>query len=43
MRLTDGTLALSELEVTEPGLYLDVLPQNAAVFADLVAARVRGH
>ena len=26
MRLPDGTLAVSELEVTEPGLYLDVLP-----------------
>lgn len=43
MRLADGTLAVSELEVTEPGLYLDVLPGNAALFADLVAARVRGH
>ena len=26
MRLADGTLAVSELEVTEPGLYLEVLP-----------------
>jgi len=41
MRLADGTLAVSELEVTEPGLYLDVLPGNAALFADLVLARVR--
>ncbi len=41
MRLADGTLAVSELEVTEPGLYLDVLPGNAALFADLVAARLR--
>jgi glutathione synthase/RimK-type ligase-like ATP-grasp enzyme len=41
MRLADGTLALSELEVTEPGLYLEVLPDNAAVFADLVANRLR--
>ena len=40
MRLADGTLAVSELEVTEPGLYLDVLPGNAAAFADLVAARL---
>jgi glutathione synthase/RimK-type ligase-like ATP-grasp enzyme len=40
MRMADGTLAVSELEVTEPGLYLDVLPGNAAVFADLVAARL---
>lgn len=36
MRLADGTLAISELEVTEPGLYLEELPQNAAAFADLV-------
>ena len=28
MRLADGTLAVSELEVTEPGLYLDVLPRT---------------
>jgi glutathione synthase/RimK-type ligase-like ATP-grasp enzyme len=41
MRLSDGTLAVSELEVTEPGLYLDVLPGNAAVFADLVVDRLR--
>jgi len=42
MRLADGTLALSELEATEPGLYLDVLPGNAAAFADLVVSRLRG-
>lgn len=36
MRLADGTLAVSELEITEPGLYLDVLPANAGAFADLV-------
>jgi glutathione synthase/RimK-type ligase-like ATP-grasp enzyme len=36
MRLDDGTLALSELEITEPGLYLDVVPANAGSFADLV-------
>jgi glutathione synthase/RimK-type ligase-like ATP-grasp enzyme len=40
MRLADGTLALGELEVTEPGLYLDVLPGNADAFADLVVARL---
>jgi glutathione synthase/RimK-type ligase-like ATP-grasp enzyme len=40
MRLADGTLAVSELEVIEPGLYLDVLPDNAAPFADLVADRL---
>ncbi len=38
MRLEDGTLAVSELEITEPGLYLDVLPSNAEPFADLVVA-----
>lgn len=41
LRLPDGTLALSELEVTEPGLYLDVLPDNGAAFADLVVRRLR--
>jgi glutathione synthase/RimK-type ligase-like ATP-grasp enzyme len=41
MRLADGTLAVSELEVTEPGLYLEVLPDNADAFADLVVDRLR--
>jgi hypothetical protein len=36
LRLADGTLVVSELEVTEPGLYLDVLPENGAAFAALV-------
>jgi glutathione synthase/RimK-type ligase-like ATP-grasp enzyme len=40
MRLADGTLAVSELEATEPGLYLDVLPGNAGAFADLVLRRL---
>jgi len=40
MRLADGRLAVSELEVTEPGLYLDVLPGNAAAFAALCRSRV---
>ena len=31
-----GRLAVSELELIEPGLYLDVLPGNAEPFADLV-------
>ncbi len=31
-----GQLVVSELEITEPGLYLDVLPQNAEPFADLI-------
>ncbi|MCZ4498955.1 MAG: hypothetical protein JWQ74_1508 [Marmoricola sp.] len=38
MRLADGTLAVSELEVTEPGLYLEVLPGNGSAFAAVVAA-----
>ena len=42
MRLADGTLVVSELEATEPGLYLDVLPDNAGLFADLVAGHLRG-
>lgn len=42
MRLADGRLALSELEVTEPGLYLDELPGNGPAFAELVA-RLLGH
>ena len=42
MRLADGTLSVSELEITEPGLYLEVLPENAGAFADLVAARLTG-
>lgn len=36
-----GRLVVSEVELTEPGLYLDVLPENAEHFADAVAARVR--
>lgn len=37
VRMPDGELVVSELEVVEPGLYLDVVPANAAAFADLVA------
>jgi hypothetical protein len=37
MRLADGSLAVSELELVEPGLYLDVVPENADAFAALVA------
>lgn len=33
----EGSLVVSELEVTEPGLYLDVLPDNADAFAETVA------
>jgi glutathione synthase/RimK-type ligase-like ATP-grasp enzyme len=37
MRLADGRLAVSELELVEPGLYLDVVPENADAFAAMVA------
>jgi hypothetical protein len=40
MRLADGTLAVGELEVTEPGLYLDLVPSVAGTFAATVAAIV---
>jgi glutathione synthase/RimK-type ligase-like ATP-grasp enzyme len=41
MRLADGRLAISELELVEPGLYLDVLPDNAEPFADVVLSALR--
>jgi hypothetical protein len=37
-----GTLAVSELEVTEPGLYLDVVPANAEAFAVTVEQLLEG-
>lgn len=37
----DGRWVVSELELIEPGLYLDVSPANAGPFADLLAARSR--
>jgi len=37
MRLNTGELVVSELEVTEPGLYLDVMPENAQAFATVVS------
>lgn len=40
MRLGDGVLAVSELEVTEPGLYLDELPDNGPAFAAMVASHL---
>lgn len=42
MRLADGTLAVSELELIEPGLYLDVHPANAGHFAATVADVLAG-
>ncbi len=41
MRGPDGRLLVSEIEMTEPGLYLEVLPGNADAFAGLVAERLR--
>lgn len=38
----DGGLVVSELELIEPGLYLDVDPVNAERFADLVAGLLMG-
>lgn len=36
----DGAWVVSEIELIEPGLYLDVVPDNAALFADLVVRRL---
>lgn len=38
----DGAWAVSELELIEPGLYLDVSPANAVPYADLLAQRLPG-
>ncbi|MDI6911004.1 hypothetical protein [Nocardioides sp.] len=35
----EGRLVVSEIELTEPGLYLDVLPLNALPLAEAIAAR----
>jgi glutathione synthase/RimK-type ligase-like ATP-grasp enzyme len=37
---SQGRLLVSEVEVTEPGLYLDLVPDNAEAFADAIAARL---
>jgi glutathione synthase/RimK-type ligase-like ATP-grasp enzyme len=36
----EGRLVVSEIELIEPGLYLDLVPDNAAAFADLVVDRL---
>lgn len=41
LMLWDGAWVLSELELIEPGLYLDVDPTIAEPFADLVAERLK--
>jgi len=38
MRDEHGSLMVSEIEATEPGLYLDLVPENAAAFGEVVAA-----
>ncbi len=38
----DGRLVVGEVELIEPGLYLDVVPGNAAPFAELVRRRAAG-
>lgn len=40
MLRSEGTLLVSEVEITEPGLYLDLVPDNAEKFADAVAVRL---
>jgi hypothetical protein len=40
MRLADGVLALGELELIEPGLYLDLVPGNAEAFGAMVERRL---
>lgn len=36
----EGEWVVSELELIEPGLYLEIAPDNAGLFADMVARRV---
>jgi hypothetical protein len=40
MMVWDGAWAVSELELIEPGLYLDIDPANADRFADLVRSLI---
>ena len=40
MLRSEGTLLVSEVEITEPGLYLDLVPENGAKFADAIAAHL---
>jgi glutathione synthase/RimK-type ligase-like ATP-grasp enzyme len=41
MRGDDGVLLLSEIEATEPGLYLDLLPENAPAFGEMVERELK--
>lgn len=40
LRDAEGRLLVSEVEITEPGLYLDLVPANADAFVDAVATRL---
>ena len=40
MLRTDGNLLVSGVKITDPTLYLDLLPENAEKFADAIAARL---
>jgi glutathione synthase/RimK-type ligase-like ATP-grasp enzyme len=40
MRMPGDQLVVSELEVVEPGLYLDLVPGNAVAFADMVLTQL---
>jgi glutathione synthase/RimK-type ligase-like ATP-grasp enzyme len=40
MLRSDGKLLVSEVEITEPGLYLDLVPENAEKFVEAVTARL---
>ena len=37
---SEDRLLVSEVELTEPGLYLDIVPENAARFADALVAHL---
>ncbi len=41
LRDDDGTLLVSEVEITEPGLYLDVVPGNGEALAAALTAHLR--
>lgn len=40
MLRSEGTLLVSEVEITEPGLYLDLVPGNAEAFVDAISAHL---
>ena len=40
MLRSEGKLLVSEVEITEPGLYLDLVPDNAEKFVDAISAHL---